>query len=332
MACTVEALPVGLSSSTLSLGGLAAQNPEAIQDLWEVVWIVPGLRTEDYPTLVTLSSNGGFLERFVNLGGVAVINVAPNTNLGNITFADIAPRAVDFLSTVSSNQAVISAPSHPYITGNGYGGAPLDLSSFLSWGATLEGVISDTPVDATIVLRHSDGRPVWVEYNHGAGRVILTTLNYCKAGPESRGAALENLLRYSRFFSGLAQTPGLTVTPTNTPTATATGPTRTPTSTRTATPTREPTSTMTPTQMPTEPVPTGSPTSTATATETSVPACVGDCDDNQTVTVSELVTGVNIALERSPVTACLALDRDGDARVTVAELVTAVQNLLEECA
>jgi len=72
-------------------------------------------------------------------------------------------------------------------------------------------------------------------------------------------------------------------------------------------------------------------TPTLTPTATSEPACVGDCDDDHRVTVAELVTGVNIALDRATVAACTALDRDNDQRVTIAELVAAVSRALEGC-
>jgi hypothetical protein len=50
----------------------------------------------------------------------------------------------------------------------------------------------------------------------------------------------------------------------------------------------------------------------------------GDCDSNQRVTVDEIVTGVNIALERMPVEACNDADVNADDRVAVNEVVTAV--------
>jgi hypothetical protein len=50
----------------------------------------------------------------------------------------------------------------------------------------------------------------------------------------------------------------------------------------------------------------------------SVPAgaqCVGDCDESGTVTVNELVIGVNIALSRAALEACTSFDASGDDRV-----------------
>jgi hypothetical protein len=61
-------------------------------------------------------------------------------------------------------------------------------------------------------------------------------------------------------------------------------------------------------------------------------ACVGDCDGDGSVTVDEIVRGVNIALGMSSVDDCPAFDGDGDGSVTVDEVVTAVNNALNGCA
>ena len=61
------------------------------------------------------------------------------------------------------------------------------------------------------------------------------------------------------------------------------------------------------------------------------PSCVGDCDDSGTVTVNELVRGVNIALGLSPVGDCGSFDANQDGNVTVNELVQAVNAALEGC-
>jgi hypothetical protein len=87
---------------------------------------------------------------------------------------------------------------------------------------------------------------------------------------------------------------------------------------------------------PPTPTPTGSITQTpgvGTPTPTR-PAggCVGDCDATDTVMVNELVLGVNIALERMPLSACSSLDVSGNGRVEVNELIQAVNNLLGGCA
>ena len=60
-------------------------------------------------------------------------------------------------------------------------------------------------------------------------------------------------------------------------------------------------------------------------------ACLGDCSGDGTVTVDELVLGVNIALGTQSLSACPAFD-DGSGTVKVNQLVTAVNNALEGCA
>jgi len=59
--------------------------------------------------------------------------------------------------------------------------------------------------------------------------------------------------------------------------------------------------------------------------------CVGDCDDSGDVVVSELITGINIALGSAPVESCPSFDSNGSGDVTVDELVTAINNALTGC-
>lgn len=59
--------------------------------------------------------------------------------------------------------------------------------------------------------------------------------------------------------------------------------------------------------------------------------CAGDCDGNDSVTAAELVTGVNVALDRAPLETCRAFDASADGRVTVDEVVTAVHAALAGC-
>jgi hypothetical protein len=59
--------------------------------------------------------------------------------------------------------------------------------------------------------------------------------------------------------------------------------------------------------------------------------CAGDCDENGTVAVNELVLGVNIALDRASLDGCASLDSDNDSRIAVNELVAAVNNALRGC-
>jgi hypothetical protein len=59
------------------------------------------------------------------------------------------------------------------------------------------------------------------------------------------------------------------------------------------------------------------------------PVLVGDCDRNGSVVINELVRGVNIALDRAPVSECPPFDRVANGRVTVDELVKGVRNALD---
>ncbi len=74
------------------------------------------------------------------------------------------------------------------------------------------------------------------------------------------------------------------------------------------------------------------PTATSDPTISATPAaCVGDCDGNGSVSISELVTMVNIALGSRPLADCLPGDRDGGGSIVISELIAAVNNALNGC-
>ena len=60
-------------------------------------------------------------------------------------------------------------------------------------------------------------------------------------------------------------------------------------------------------------------------------ACGGDCDHNGTVTIDELISGVDIALGTSPLASCLSLDTNGDGQVSIDEIIQAVTAALTSC-
>jgi hypothetical protein len=62
-----------------------------------------------------------------------------------------------------------------------------------------------------------------------------------------------------------------------------------------------------------------------------VPPCAGDCNSNDQVTVDEILTMVNIALENANVETCEAGDTNADGRITVDEILAAVDNALNGC-
>jgi hypothetical protein len=61
------------------------------------------------------------------------------------------------------------------------------------------------------------------------------------------------------------------------------------------------------------------------------PACAGDCNDDGSVTIDEVIIGVNIALGATALTDCPSFDLNGGGEVTVDELVAAVGNALNGC-
>ncbi len=61
------------------------------------------------------------------------------------------------------------------------------------------------------------------------------------------------------------------------------------------------------------------------------PPCAGDCDGNGSVTIDELIRGVNIALGSLPPATCAPLDTSGDGSVTIDELIAAVRLALDGC-
>ncbi len=86
-------------------------------------------------------------------------------------------------------------------------------------------------------------------------------------------------------------------------------------------------------------------TSTPTATNTPMPTeadtptptlplnrpCVGDCDGDGMVSISELVRGVNIALGTLDISECPSFDSNSDGSVAINELIQAVQAALGGC-
>ena len=60
-------------------------------------------------------------------------------------------------------------------------------------------------------------------------------------------------------------------------------------------------------------------------------SCVGDCNLDSTVSIDELLVGMNIALAIGAVQDCPSFDANADDRVGVEELVKAVRNALDGC-
>ncbi len=65
--------------------------------------------------------------------------------------------------------------------------------------------------------------------------------------------------------------------------------------------------------------------------EPAVPACAGDCDGGGSVTIDEILLGVNLVIGSATQGACPALDGNGNGVITVDELVRAVGAALDGC-
>jgi hypothetical protein len=79
------------------------------------------------------------------------------------------------------------------------------------------------------------------------------------------------------------------------------------------------------------PATTPSPAATASPTPVTAASCTGDCDGNGSVTVDEVLKGVNIALGEAGPSTCAPFDGDGSGVVTIDELLEAVSAALNGC-
>lgn len=281
-------VPLLFSYGSYPFNLLVNQDPVNLRNLYQVIYIAPDLAADDYQYLQQMVAPDGVIEQFVSLGGVAVINVAGS--LGDQ--ANIAPGGVGYSSATQHLSEQILAPLHSYFTGAGYGGEGLGTSDFANWQQTDYGTLTNLPGNAAVLLANNDGASL-AEYQYGEGRVIVSTLAYCWDGkPASQQAAARNLLRYSRFYVGSAQTPGPTVTQTGTATPT-----------RTFTPTRTPTPTV-----PASLTPTPSPT---------IAVLRGDANGDGVVDENDLPSLIEALFMDTPP---LEADVDADGQVTAADI------------
>src|SRR5262245_38987205 len=67
------------------------------------------------------------------------------------------------------------------------------------------------------------------------------------------------------------------------------------------------------------------------AEQSALAACVGDCNGDNRVTINELIVGVNIVLDSSPLTSGEAFDADLSGGVAINDLITGVNGALGGC-
>jgi len=78
--------------------------------------------------------------------------------------------------------------------------------------------------------------------------------------------------------------------------------------------------------------PTATPVPTPTPTPQQQPPCTGDCGNDRTVTVDELITMVNIANGAQLLAVCPSADGNVDGSVAIDDIIAAVGNALNGCA
>jgi hypothetical protein len=76
--------------------------------------------------------------------------------------------------------------------------------------------------------------------------------------------------------------------------------------------------------------PTGTPTPTPSPSHANV-VCTGNCDRSSSVTIDELLIGVNIALGTMALDLCTPFDSDCSGHVTIDELICGINNALSGC-
>jgi hypothetical protein len=172
---------------------------------FDVIFVSPAL-DGSYATLQSLVAGGGALESYVAGGGTLVLNVAGNAGNQN----DIGPGGTDYDRTTPGETVNFDIPSHPYITGSGYGGFALSESpDFESpgWNSTHHGFLYNIP-GGNNAISTSDGAggTVWTEYAWGNGCVIMTSMTYGWGGNGGQGNPQANLINYAAFCA--IPTPG----------------------------------------------------------------------------------------------------------------------------
>jgi len=61
------------------------------------------------------------------------------------------------------------------------------------------------------------------------------------------------------------------------------------------------------------------------------PSCAADCNLDSNVAPTEIIGGIEAALEQGPLSHCVSADRDGDGAVTIEELTAAATSLSQGC-
>ncbi len=132
---------------------------------YDVVWIPAATSSTPPHVLVT-----GELVVFTLSGGVVVVTGVDGASL------DVAPGGTD-AEALSSGAGPVSIvdTDHPSISGAGIGGTVLTAAELDPSGVGGRGSLQNTPDGAIVIAQNSDG-PVAVEYSHGNGHVLISSL------------------------------------------------------------------------------------------------------------------------------------------------------------
>jgi len=201
------------------------------------------------------------------------------------------------------------------------------VGTMVSDGGPIQGANGGTTsVTGCTVQVETSGRLTALRTN-GSNTLIGRDLAIIAGTLSADSGSGRNIFRYAGPDYEPAFLPGAKITPAAILIEDATVVPCNPVNTRTPTFTPKPTATRTKTRAATPTV-----TRTSRRTPTATPAaCVGDCDGSGDVSVSDLVIGVNIALDNQPVSNCPAFDPDDSGTVTISELIQGVNHALTSC-
>ena len=157
--------------------------------------IIPGAqwRTDFYQQY---AANADRFDRYVTNGGTLVLELNGAENDG-ITL----PRGVSMVKHPSLDNTIL-VPDHPILTP--LGGRPIQAR------AASHGYLDGVPKDALVlVMETTDGqadtnKPTFIEYKHGAGRVIAACQCFHDQDRSGRGPLMETLIDYAserKWFS-----------------------------------------------------------------------------------------------------------------------------------
>jgi len=157
--------------------------------------IIPGAqwRTDFYQQY---AANAERFDRYVTNGGTLVLELNGAENDG-ITL----PRGVSMVKHGSLDNTIL-LPDHPILTP--LGGLPIHAN------AASHGYLDGVPKDALVLVTETtDGqadtnKPTFIEYKHGAGRVIAACQCFHDQDRSGRGPLMETLLDYAserKWFS-----------------------------------------------------------------------------------------------------------------------------------